>query len=133
MAVSISGLIAPWSDHFAPDEFACRHCGLAVAHSELLHALEQLRAAVGRPLVIRSGFRCPPHNRDVGGVSNSQHLYGTAVDLVTDVPWEVVAALGQFSGIGRTGGSATHVDVRHVVQHTNPTNSSPSNPALWDY
>lgn len=33
-----------------------------------------------------SGFRCPAHNSAVGGVSDSQHLRGVAVDLPATPP-----------------------------------------------
>ena len=42
--------------------------------------LEPARLIVG-PIVINSGFRCESVNRKVGGVSNSQHLFGQAADI----------------------------------------------------
>ena len=30
---------------------------------------------------VSSGLRCPQHNANVGGVSNSRHLIGKAIDL----------------------------------------------------
>jgi uncharacterized protein YcbK (DUF882 family) len=43
--------------------------------------LEELRAALGRPVVITSGYRCPEHNKAVGGVPRSPHMLGRAVDI----------------------------------------------------
>ena len=43
--------------------------------------LEPLRAELGRPITITSGFRCPKLNAAVGGVEHSQHMYGQAADL----------------------------------------------------
>lgn len=43
--------------------------------------LEPLRAELGRPITISSGFRCPKLNKAVGGVEQSQHMYGQAADL----------------------------------------------------
>lgn len=48
----------------------------------LCQLLEFIRCAVGRPLVISSGFRCPELNKLVGGVVNSQHTKGLAADIV---------------------------------------------------
>jgi Peptidase M15 len=45
--------------------------------------LEALRHKLGdHPLVVTSGFRSIACNQRVGGASNSQHLYGTAADVI---------------------------------------------------
>lgn len=46
-----------------------------------MQVLETMRELCGKPLVLSCGYRCPEHNRDVGGVSNSQHIYGRAADV----------------------------------------------------
>ena len=43
--------------------------------------LEPLRAHIGQPLIISSGYRCPVLNLKVGGVSSSQHTMGEAADI----------------------------------------------------
>ena len=48
------------------------------------YVLEPLRVAMGEPIKIGSGFRCQTLNKAVGGVYNSQHLKGQAVDLCID-------------------------------------------------
>lgn len=45
--------------------------------------LEPLRQRYGRPITVLSGFRNETLNRVVGGVRNSQHLKGEAVDITT--------------------------------------------------
>lgn len=47
----------------------------------LSYKLQILRDAVGKPLYINSAFRSDAVNRAVGGVRNSLHLYGCAVDV----------------------------------------------------
>lgn len=44
--------------------------------------LDGIRAKLGKPILISSGYRCPMLNKAVGGVVNSQHLKGLAADLV---------------------------------------------------
>lgn len=43
--------------------------------------LDPLREAWGGPIDVTSGYRCPPLNKAVGGVRNSQHLTGQAADI----------------------------------------------------
>ena len=48
----------------------------------LAAGLEKVRALVGHPIVVSSGYRCPPLNRAVGGAVNSQHMDGAAADIL---------------------------------------------------
>jgi hypothetical protein len=43
--------------------------------------LEVLRKRYGKPIIINSGYRSPQLNRKIGGVKNSNHLTGCAVDI----------------------------------------------------
>jgi zinc D-Ala-D-Ala carboxypeptidase len=45
------------------------------------HILEPLRAAIGVPIHISSGYRSPMTNSKVGGVPTSQHQKGQAADI----------------------------------------------------
>ena len=85
---------------------------------ELVEGLERLRKVTG-PIHIASGYRSPVHNRAIGGVNNSQHLYGRAVDLhrsrMRSNVTEAQARAAGFSGVGiesRSNNSVIHVDVR---------------------
>jgi uncharacterized protein YcbK (DUF882 family) len=69
------------SPHFNLREFQCRCCGRVKLSRELVRKLEGLRAAVGRPVVITSGYRCERHNAAVGGAARSLHLAGRAADV----------------------------------------------------
>ena len=48
--------------------------------------LDPLREEWGSPIIITSGFRVPRLNEAVGGVENSDHLYGKAADIVPSDP-----------------------------------------------
>ena len=58
----------------------------------IFYVLQPLREKLGKPMVITSGFRSVKVNELVGGVDNSQHLYGQAVDFVVNgmTPKQVV-------------------------------------------
>lgn len=43
--------------------------------------LDVIRENWGEPLIISSGYRCPKLNSKVGGVYNSAHMTGDAVDI----------------------------------------------------
>lgn len=58
----------------------------------IFYVLQPLRNKLGKPMIITSGFRSAKVNQLVGGVSNSQHLYGQACDFVVNgmTPAQVV-------------------------------------------
>lgn len=45
------------------------------------HVLQPLRDHENKPIHVSSGYRCPVLNAAVGGVANSQHMTGEAVDI----------------------------------------------------
>lgn len=67
----------------------------------LAAGLESVRALLGAPLEISSGYRCPALNEAIGGSSASQHVQGLAVDFACPAygsPLEVARAI-QRSGM----------------------------------
>ena len=44
--------------------------------------LQVLRDVLNIPIKINSAYRSPSHNKKIGGVRNSQHITGKAVDIV---------------------------------------------------
>lgn len=78
-----------WDDiqYFQRAEFRCQ-CGgkycdgfPAEPVEETVRLADEIRRRAGVPLNVNSGVRCKQHNADVGGVSNSLHLTGQAIDL----------------------------------------------------
>lgn len=46
--------------------------------------LDEIREGYKKPIVVNSGYRCDELNKKVGGVVNSKHKSGLAVDLKWD-------------------------------------------------
>ena len=93
--------------HFRRQEFACccegRYCtGFpAEMNGELLARLEAVRVALGAAVIVTSGVRCPIRNREVGGIANSRHLVGYAVDCYApDFSVFELAAAAENQGLG---------------------------------
>lgn len=66
---------------FIENEFRCRHCRTLVLDPGLIPALTALRGLWGEPMLVDCGYRCPAHNRAVGGAPDSAHLAGQAADI----------------------------------------------------
>lgn len=84
---SSNGAADWWGEikYFSRAEFACR-CGKcggypAEPQKKLLVAADRVREKLGAPATVSSGVRCSRHNSAVGGVSNSRHLTGKAMDF----------------------------------------------------
>lgn len=72
--------------YFKREEFRCkcgRFCdGYPVEPvRELLELADDVREYFGVPVTVSSGVRCEQHNANVGGVSNSRHKQGKAMDF----------------------------------------------------
>lgn len=78
--------------NFNCNEFRCPCCGQpdatglpqVRANIEALveNVLDPVRERLGMPIRVNSGYRCPKHNAEVGGVPRSQHMVGEAADVV---------------------------------------------------
>ena len=49
---------------------------------KLAEFAEKVRAALGVPMIVTSGVRCPDLNKTIGGASGSQHVLCEAIDFV---------------------------------------------------
>ena len=106
------------SENFKVKEFACNDGSDTVLISdELVDLLQKIRDHFGVAVTINSGYRTSAYNKKVGGATNSQHVKGTAADIVAKgIDPLTVAQYAEYlmpnsGGIGvyRT---FTHVDVR---------------------
>lgn len=92
-----------WDDirYFTREEFRCQ-CGgkycngfPAEPAEETVRMADEIRRRAGVPLNVNSGVRCKRHNAEVGGVSNSLHTTGQAVDLSGAISPEKLYAIAQ--------------------------------------
>ena len=108
------------SAHFKVREFACRDGSDAILVApRLVMVLESIRTHFGSAVVINSAYRTPQYNAKEGGVTDSQHCYGTAADIVVrgKTPAQVAAYARQlmpdWGGVG-VYDSFCHIDVREA-------------------
>ena len=114
-----------WKDirYFTRAEFRCpcgKCGGFPVEPDEkMVRTVDEIRHRLGVPVSIvdagGSGIRCPAHNAEVGGVANSEHLYGRAADLHSAASPAKMKAVAE-EVLGNTGGIGLydwgiHVDV----------------------
>ena len=88
---------------------------------KLANQLQFVRNYTGKAIKINSGYRSPKHNMSAGGVKNSQHVKGTAADIVISgmLPSETYELLEKLiksgrlaeGGLGRYN-TFTHYDIR---------------------
>lgn len=114
------------SPHFNAREFRCS-CGKShetLLASELVDKLEQLYTALNcSKIIVTSGYRCPDHDKAVGGTSSGQHTKGTAADVCCygqdgqPISSKTVCCKAQDLGFGGIANITaayqyTHLDVR---------------------
>jgi uncharacterized protein YcbK (DUF882 family) len=93
--------------------------------SKLVEMLDKAREAAGVPIIITSGWRSPESNEAAGGVKDSAHTTGKAVDVRApndEYGKQVAFGLGQ-AGFQRAGFYTKHIHVD--VDDSKPT------PARW--
>ena len=105
------------STNFKVKEFACQDGSDPIfIDSELVSVLQKIRNHFGKPVTITSAYRTPNHNKNVGGTTYSQHLYGKAADIKVQgiAPKEVATYAETLLGEGGIGtySTFTHIDVR---------------------
>lgn len=122
-----------WDDieFFSKKEFRCKcggkYCNGYPAEIDLtmVRYADEIRRRIGKPIGVNSGLRCSQWNAIQGGVSNSQHRYGTAADLgkPSGVTVAEMAAIAE-DVIGNTGGIGIyswgiHIDSRKTKSRWN--------------
>ena len=111
------------SENFKVCEFKCNDgSDKVLIDTELVAVLQNIRNHFGKAVTINSAYRSPVYNKKVGGVSNSQHVKGTAADIcISGVNPKEIAQYAEYimpkkGGIGlydsTKSGRFVHIDVR---------------------
>lgn len=102
--------------YFTKDEF--QQDGMTVygkMDSVFLEQLDLLRENYGKPIFIRSSWRSPAKNQEVGGAPNSYHLSGRAVDIACSNGYDRLSLVREAIKLGLSVGVSNrfiHVDNR---------------------
>ena len=82
---------------FKESEFSFKcGCGFNVMKKEFILLLDIAREKAKTPFKINCGCRCSAHNKNVGGVQDSAHIKGLAVDIHAEdntARFKIVSAL----------------------------------------
>lgn len=113
------------SENFNSLEFDCHGsgcCSETIINPKLVEYVQKIRDHFGKSITVTSGYRCPIHNKRIGGATGSRHSKGDAADIVVSgVAPREVAKYAESIGIKGIGlyetnadGHFTHVDTRDV-------------------
>ena len=98
-------------EHFTLEELTHTNTGLnntptqkEIDNLEYLvdNLLDEVREKYGKPITVNCGYRSATVNKKVGGVSNSQHLKGEAVDITggskaeNKIIFNIIKRIGRF-------------------------------------
>lgn len=111
---------------FNKKEFNCRCCGKSNISANLILKLDLARELAETPFVITSGYRCPKHNIEVGGVNDSAHIHGLAVDIAVA---DNIARLNILRGLIIAG--FRRIGIGKDFIHADIDKTKPNN--LWLY
>jgi uncharacterized protein YcbK (DUF882 family) len=86
-------------ENFTEKELSCRCCGKLIVNDKAVISLQAFKYYLQRKykknirITINCSTRCPKHNKEVGGVANSEHLEGIAFDIVSpDLDYKILYA-----------------------------------------
>lgn len=69
------------SKYFSKKELDCNHCGEEKTTDKLKQTLDKIRSIYGKPISLTNAYRCPIHNKNIGGAPRSKHMEGNAADM----------------------------------------------------
>lgn len=117
--------------NFKRSEFACKcGCGMDNISIPFVDKLQIARDIYGKPYHLTSGCRCKKHNRNVGGVADSDHIAtdekpSQAADIAFKTGEELFGIINSLirAGFTRIG---INFDKKFVHVDSNPTKPQPT-------
>ena len=122
--------------NFKKSEFECK-CGCEMPMEvffniqKLANQLQYVRDFLELPITLTNAYRCRSHNKEVGGVSDSQHILGKAADLqvkglTTAELYKAVDILAEYNHVLQGGlglyNTFVHYDIRGNKTRWDKTN-----------
>lgn len=100
--------------NFTVSEFASKDGSrVVIINMALPRYLQKARDHFGKPMIITSGYRTTVHNMRVGGVSNSNHVFGNAADV--HIPG--VSALDLYNYLCEIAGDSCEIGIYNNFVH----------------
>lgn len=116
--------------YFKREEFACRHCGQNEIKDAFVDRLDKLRAAVGFPLRVTSGYRCPLYNSKVASTGpDGPHTTGRAADILVDRE-RALAVVREALKLGFTGFG---IQQKGATRYVHLDDLEAGRPTIWSY
>lgn len=118
-------------NYFSDKELACQHCGDLKFNSEFREVLNSIRADVGFPMIVSSGYRCSDHPIEKRKKVPGEHSDGEAVDIAVSY-WQSMVLLESMvkHGIKRIGVNQKG-DIGQRFIHIGFSKTLPQ--TLWSY
>jgi len=108
-------------NYFSLSEFDCPSLPNSGKNMDInfLYKLEHARELAAIPFRITSGYRSVKHNREVGGVQNSSHLFGLAADIAVGSGKERYIILNALirAGFKRIGVAKGFITATQTIQN----------------
>lgn len=122
--------------HFTRAELACNCCDVEKMNTKFVERLDAMRARLGFPFVVTSGYRCAAHNQRVSTTgANGPHTTGRAVDIkvMGSRAFEIIRWAPTFSMIG-IGVSQSGDHGRRFIHLDNlESDNKRQRPWVWSY
>ena len=114
-------------DYSEFDQPGLEGSGKKFMNKDFLKLLDVIRQKYGKPMKINSGYRSEEYNKKIGGVANSSHMKGIAVDVSITTSadrWKFIKACYEV-GVTRIGIGNTfvHIDI----------DNEKTGKLIWDY